>query len=235
MNAANDLSLYDRHANEWWDERGRFAGTLHGVNELRLQQIEQELGIDLRGLHIVDLGCGGGLMSEPLARRGATVVGVDISRASLSCARIHGASIPGLTYMAGDVRSPPLPPGSADVVLCADLLEHVENWPQVLTAAFTLLRPGGRCYCSTINRTWLAKFLAVTIAEGVGLIPRGTHDPQWFITPEELRSSAESAGFTGVQVLGQRVRLLSTLREWRIRVAPGASTRVAYSVWMRRP
>ena len=232
---ANDLSLYDTHANEWWNERGRFAGTLHGVNELRLAQLFQELGRDLSGQTIVDLGCGGGLISEPLARKGASVIGIDASRPSIAAARLHGAHISGLDYRIGDVRSPPIAPSAADVVVCADLLEHVDDWQLVLRAAFQALRPGGRCYCSTLNNTWLARFLAVSCAERLGLIPRGTHDPQRFITPTQLISAATCVGFSSGPVLGQRLRWWRTIREWRVRVTAGSSDRVAYSLWLYRP
>ena len=232
---ANDLSLYETNANEWWNEHGRFAGTLHGVNELRLKQITDEIGRDLRGMRIVDLGCGGGLISEPLARRGAAVIGIDMSRASIAAARMHGADIANLDYRIGDVRSPNIDAQSVDAVMCADLLEHIPDWEHVLESAFTMLRPGGRCYCSTLNKTWLASLLAVQFAERFGLIPRGTHDHKFFITPQSLISVAQKCGFSAGPVLGQRLRLWRTIREWRVRVTAGKSDRIAYSMWLYRP
>lgn len=232
--AGNDLGLYDRHAAEWWDPRSRFAGTLHGVNQWRLAHLRAELGDDLRGLAAVDLGCGGGLLAEPLARAGACVVGIDRSAASLAAATAHAGGLPTLRYLAGDVREPPLPAACADLVTAADLLEHVDGWPAVLAAAARLLRPGGRLYVSTINRTWRARILAVAVAEGLGLIPRGTHDPARFITPAELTAAAAAHGLGAPRLLGQRLRLPATLAAWRLRLAPGRSTALGYAAWFRR-
>ncbi len=232
---ANDLTLYDTHANEWWNERSRFAGTLHGVNQLRLEQIFTELGRDLRGKKIVDLGCGGGLISEPLARRGAAVIGIDMSRASIAAARAHGAEIHSLEYRIGDVHNPEIPSQTIDAVMCADLLEHVSDWEMVLRKAFAMLKPGGRCYCSTLNNTWQARVLAVGFAERFCLIPKGTHDPNKFIKPSALIEAAETCGFRAGPILGQRLLLWQTISEWRVRVASGSSDKIAYSMWLHRP
>lgn len=230
----NDLGLYDRHADAWWDERGRFAATLHGVNELRLQHLHARFGGDMRGLVVADLGCGGGLLAEPMARMGATVVGIDRSERSLAAARAHAGGLPGLRYELGDARDPPLPAGCADLVTCADLLEHVDGWPEVLVAAARLLRPGGQVYVSTLNRTAASRWLAVHVAEGLRLIPPGTHDPARLIRPDELLAAAASAGLTRPQLLGQRLRLFATLRRWAIRLSPGDSTALGYACWLER-
>lgn len=232
--ARNDLALYDRRAEEWWDERRGFARTLHGINALRLRHLVDELGQDLRGLVIVDLGCGGGLLAEPLSRQGAHVIGIDLSERTVAAARAHGSAVTGLRYLIGDARRPPLPDGSADVVIAADLLEHVDGWPSVLAAARRLLAPGGRVYVSTINRTRRARWLAVGIAERLGLIPRGTHDAERFITPDELRAAASSVGLRCTAVLGERLRIAATIAEWRVRVSPGTSTAVGYAAWFAR-
>lgn len=231
----NDLSIYDNHAHDWWDERSYFAKSLHGLNDVRIAEITDELGTDLTGLRVVDLGCGGGLLSEPLARRGAHVVGIDLSSASIAIAREHGQGVTGLSYIIGDARHPPLPQGSADVVLCADLLEHVHEWPEVIASAFHLLRPGGRCYCSTLNRSWFSALMAVYLAEGLGLVPRGTHDPAMCIRPDKLESTAYHIGFTAGKRLGHRVRIWASLRQWRICMARGRSTAISYGAWLVRP
>ncbi len=230
----NDLGLYDRHAAAWWDEAGSFAATLHGVNELRLQHLADVYGRDMRGLVAVDLGCGGGLLAEPMANMGATVVGVDCSAASIGVAQAHGAAIAGLRYEVGDARDPPLPERCADLVTCADLLEHVDGWGSVLTAAARLLRPGGRLYVSTLNRTLACRILAVHIAEGLRLIPPGTHDPARLIRPGELLAAGSAAGLRFDRLLGQRLRLGATLRAWAIRLERGASTRLGYAAWFIR-
>lgn len=230
----NDLALYDLRAASWWDRDGSFAATLHSVNELRLRQIATRLGRDLHGIAAVDLGCGGGILAEPLAGLGAAVTGIDRSDASIACARAHGAGIPGLRYATGDARSPTLPDGVAHLVTCTDLLEHVDGWPAVLAAAHRLLRPGGRLYVSTINRTWMARLLAMHLAESLRLIPPGTHDHRRFIRPAELIAAAAAAGLHHEETLGQRLRLGATLMQWRIRLAPGRSTALGYACWFRR-
>ncbi len=230
----NDLGLYDRHADAWWDERGRFAATLHGVNELRLQHLRERFGGDMRGMVVADLGCGGGLLAEPMARMGASVVGIDQSERSLEAARAHAGGLHGLRYEQGDARNPPLPAGCADLVTCADMLEHVDGWQQVLTAAARILRPGGVVYVSTLNRTAASRWLAVHLAEGLRLIPPGTHDPERLIRPSELTAAAEAAGLGTIRILGQRLRFMATLRHWAIRLAPGTSTALGYACWLER-
>jgi 2-polyprenyl-6-hydroxyphenyl methylase/3-demethylubiquinone-9 3-methyltransferase len=230
----NDLDLYDRHAAAWWDPQSAFAGTLHAVNRWRTARVLAELGQDLRGLAVVDLGCGGGLLAEAMARHGASVVGVDRSRGSLAVAASHGAGLPTLRYLEGDVREPGLPAGCADLVTAADLIEHVDPYAAVLAAAARLLRPGGRCFVTTINRTWRARWLAVHLAEGVGMIPRGTHDPDRFVTPAELVAAAAAHGLGKPRLLGQRLRLWDTLRTWRIHVDDGGSTALGYGYWFTK-
>lgn len=231
----NDLDLYDRHAAAWWDPHSAFAASLHGVNVLRLQHITAACGADLRGLAAVDLGCGGGLLAEPLARAGADVIGIDRSEASLQAARAHGAGVAGLRYAVGDVRDPPLPAACADLVCCADVLEHIDGWRGVVAAAARLLRPGGRLYISTMNRTLAARLIGIHLAEGLRLIPPGTHDPERLITPPELVAAATAAGLERPQLLGERVRVWATLRAWAVRLAPGTSTAIGYAAWFERP
>lgn len=236
MNRAvrNDLGIYERLAATWWDERGSFAATLHGVNELRLAHLAEVYGGDMRGIVAVDLGCGGGLLAEPMARQGATVIGVDASPASIEVARRHGEGIASLRYEVGDARAPGLPDGCADLVTCADLLEHVEGWPEAVRAAAGLLRVGGRLYVSTLNRTLASRLLAVHLAEGLRLIPPGTHDPDRLIRPQELQAAAMSAGLRCERILGQRLRLWATLRNWSIRLRPGDGIGLGYGAWFRK-
>jgi 2-polyprenyl-6-hydroxyphenyl methylase/3-demethylubiquinone-9 3-methyltransferase len=230
----NDLGIYDRQATSWWDPTSRFAASLHGLNILRLGQIAAEFGEDMSGLSVIDLGCGGGLLAEPLARRGAQVVGIDISAASLAAARAHGADVAGLRYDLGDVRDPQLPEDSADLVCCADILEHVDGWRGVIAAAARLVRPGGRLYISTINRTLMARIIAVHVAEGLLLIPRGTHDPARFIQPAELTAAAIASGLRYPRFLGERLRIIATIRAWAVRLVPGRSTAIGYAAWFQR-
>lgn len=230
----NDLNMYDRHAASWWDPTSRFAASLHGLNRLRLTHITDTFGPNLRGLEVVDLGCGGGLFAEPMARQGARVVGIDASAPSLAVAQAHGVGIDGLHYQLGDVRAPPLPAGCADLVCCADVLEHVDGWRQAVTAAARLLRPGGKLYVSTINRTWRARLFAVYLAETLRVIPPGTHDPARFIRPAELTEAATAAGLHRPHFLGERLLIIPTLRAWAVRLAPGPSTAMGYAAWFER-
>ena len=230
----NDLDMYDRHASSWWDPTSRFAASLHGLNRLRLAHVMDEFGPNMQGMVVVDLGCGGGLFAEPLALRGAVVVGIDASAPSLAVAQAHGVGIAGLRYELGDVRAPPVPSGCADLVCCADVLEHVDEWRRAVTAAAQLLRPGGKLYVSTINRTWRARLLAVYLAETLRVIPPGTHDPARFIRPSELTSAATAAGLHRPRYLGERLLIIPTLRAWAVRLAPGPSTAMGYAAWFQR-
>jgi len=230
----NDLALYDRHAADWWDATHPFSRSLHSINGHRLTQVQTRWRDRLPGALVLDLGCGGGLMAEPLARAGAQVLGVDLSLESLRAAVAHrGADGP--RYLRGDVRRPPFASGCADLVLCADVVEHVDGWQQIITAVAALLRPGGECYINTINRTFRARWLAVHLIEGLGLVPRGTHDPARFVTPAEITATAANCGLVVDAWVGQRLRLWRTLRTWTVCVHDGPSMALGYSAWLRKP
>ncbi len=231
----NDLDLYEREAAHWWDADSRFAASLHAINEHRLAEVRARLGERLAGLAVVDLGCGGGLMAEPLARAGARVVGCDLGAATITAARVHGSGLHALHYLRADARRAPLADGCADLVLAADIVEHIDGWQTVVSEAGRLLAPGGLLYVSTINRTWRATLLAVHVAEGLRLVPPRTHDPARFVRPQELAAAGTAAGLKAEPPRGQRLRLWATLRDWRIRVAPGTSTALEYTMWLRRP
>ncbi len=227
----NDLELYDRCAADWWDVHSNFAASLHALNRVRLAEIRDRVGYGFRGV-VADLGCGGGLLSEPLARDGATVIGVDISRQSLKAASEHGDDCPRLHYARGDARDAPLADGCADLVICADVIEHVADWPRVLSCAARLARPGGLFYVNTISRTWRARAVAIWLGEGLGFVPRGTHDHRLFVRPDELAREAKRSGWHFECALGQRIRPLRTLLSWRLSVAPSRGTWATYSAWM---
>jgi 2-polyprenyl-6-hydroxyphenyl methylase/3-demethylubiquinone-9 3-methyltransferase len=229
----NDLSIYERHADDWWDERSRFAASLHALNQVRLSEIRSRLGAGFRGM-AVDLGCGGGLIAERLARDGATVVGVDLSGASLRVARAHGAGVARLLYARGDALRAPLPAACADLVLCADVLEHVTDWRALLAEAARIARPGAQFYVNTISRTWRARAVVIWLGEGLGFVPRGTHDHRLFVRPDELGDAAAQRGWRLEGVLGQRVRPLATIAHWRLALAPTAAIWGTYSAWLSR-
>jgi 2-polyprenyl-6-hydroxyphenyl methylase/3-demethylubiquinone-9 3-methyltransferase len=138
---ANDLGIYERQADEWWDPSSRTFRSLHAVNAFRAEILREWLGERLAGARVVDLGCGGGLLADALARQGARVVGVDRSVGSLRAAVGHARH--GERFVAGDLRHPPLRDGCADLVLLADVLEHLDEPAAAVAAAARLLAPGG--------------------------------------------------------------------------------------------
>ena len=232
--SANDLTLYDRHARSWWDDDHAFARSLREVNRLRLLLVRQRLAGRLHGLTVVDIGCGGGLFAEPLAGDGAHVLGLDLSAASLTAAVAH-APAPAPAYLRGDARRVPLAEGCAGLVLCADLLEHVEDWRAVLAQAARLLRQGGELFVSTVNAGWRARLLVVTLGEGLGLVPRGTHDAARFISPQSLIAAAAALGLECSGRAGLVPNLWRTALSLRLSMRIGVSEAVEYALWLRRP
>ena len=193
----NDQALYQDHAETWWDGTKRFQRTLANQVYPRLKYFDR-VAPDWAGLNVLDLGCGGGFMAEPLARRGAHVTGIDPSAASLEAARKHAES-QGLdiTYKQGVGEAIPLDLNSMDRVVCVDVLEHVQDVDKVLSEIRRVLRPNGLFLFDTVNRNWLSRLLAVTMVEDVlRVIPKNTHDADKFIRPTELCRLLESNGFT---------------------------------------
>jgi 2-polyprenyl-6-hydroxyphenyl methylase/3-demethylubiquinone-9 3-methyltransferase len=232
--SANDLTLYDRHARSWWDDHHAFARSLREVNRLRLMLVRQRLGGRLRGMTVVDLGCGGGLFAEPLAGDGARVLGLDLSAASLMEAARH-AQAPAPAYLRADARRAPLAGGCAELVLCADLLEHVEDWRELLAEAARLLVPGGEIFVTTVNTGWRARLLVVTLGEGLGLVPRGTHDAARFISPQQLIAAAAALGLECSGRAGLMPNLLRTALGLRLSMRIGSSETAEYAMWLRQP
>jgi 2-polyprenyl-6-hydroxyphenyl methylase/3-demethylubiquinone-9 3-methyltransferase len=197
-----ELAKFDAAAPRWWDPDGEFR-PLHDLNPARLDYIERRAG--LAGLTAVDVGCGGGLLSEGMARRGARVLGIDLAPEALAVARLHAleAGIP-VEYRAIAVEAlAESEPANYDLVTCLEMLEHVPDPSAIVVALARLVRPGGHVICSTINRNPKAFALAIVGAEYVmGLLPRGTHQYARLIRPSELSRWARAAGLELVELAG---------------------------------
>ena len=215
-----EVAKFEAMAAEWWDPAGKFK-PLHMLNPCRLdyitQQIAAEFGRDLRadrplaGLRLLDIGCGGGLLSEPMARLGAEVVGADAAARNIPVARIH-AEQAGLQI---DYRHTTAEDMAAagerfDVVLNMEVVEHVADPLAYLTACHDLLKPGGLMVCSTLNRNPKSFLMAIIGAEHVmRWLPKGTHDWKKFITPDELYDLIRRAGLDPVDRKGMVFNPLS--------------------------
>jgi ubiquinone biosynthesis O-methyltransferase len=198
-----NLSMYDTGAEDWWTGKTRWLRLLNNMVPPRLAYFAPIVG-DWRGKSVLDLGCGGGFMAEPLARQGAHVIGVDPSAPAVAAAKRH-AEQSGLSidYRVGTGEHLPVADGAVDIVLCVDVLEHVRDLDAVIGEIRRVLKPGGLFLFDTINRTWLSKLVIVILGEIVlRLGPRGTHDPALFIRPEELRAKLEQQGFAVAATFG---------------------------------
>ncbi|MDC0659311.1 bifunctional 2-polyprenyl-6-hydroxyphenol methylase/3-demethylubiquinol 3-O-methyltransferase UbiG [Leisingera sp. SS27] len=208
-----EIAKFEAMAAEWWDPNGKFK-PLHMLNPCRLDyitsQIAGEFGRDLRsqnpfeGLRLLDIGCGGGLLSEPMARLGATVVGADAAEGNLPVARIH-AEQSGLEIDYRHTTAEALAEAGEqfDVVLNMEVVEHVADPLSYLTATQQLLKPGGMEVCSTINRNPKSFAMAIVGAELImRWLPRGTHEWSKFITPDELFELLRQAGLKPVDRKG---------------------------------
>ncbi|MGO3757082.1 bifunctional 2-polyprenyl-6-hydroxyphenol methylase/3-demethylubiquinol 3-O-methyltransferase UbiG [Psychrobacter celer] len=234
---ASEVDKFNKLAGEWWSSTGAFA-TLHEINPLRLNWIEENIkrgyqsaqsSVDeqhtnktaeqgLAGKKVLDVGCGGGILSESMARRGADVTGIDLGTENLKAAALH-AEQSGLGHT---LRYQHIPvetlakthAGQFDVVTCMEMLEHVPDPQSIVQACFELLAPGGVCVLSTINRNPKSYLFAIIGAEYVlRLLDRGTHDYAKFITPAELDKMAGYAGFRRQDIIGLHYNPL-TKRYW---------------------
>jgi 2-polyprenyl-6-hydroxyphenyl methylase / 3-demethylubiquinone-9 3-methyltransferase len=190
---SGELAKFASRAGEWWDPTGPFRA-LHAINDLRVDYIDARA--PLAGKRVLDVGCGGGLLAEAMARRGASITGIDLAEASLDAAREH-ASAGGVAidYRCVDVEQLARErPASFDVVTCLEMLEHVPEPQRVVTACATLLAPGGAAFFSTINRNPKSFALAIVAAEYVlGLVPRGSHEYRKLVRPSELAAWCRGA------------------------------------------
>lgn len=191
---AAEVNKFAELAHQWWDPQGVFK-PLHQLNPLRLDYIDSRAS--LNGKQVLDVGCGGGILSESMARRGATVSGIDMADKSLQVAQLHALEA-GVTVDYRCIAVEALAeekPQSFDVVTCMEMLEHVPDPSSVVRACAALVKPGGHLFFSTLNRNAKAYLMAVIGAEYVlNLLPKGTHDYAKFIKPSELAAWLRQSG-----------------------------------------
>lgn len=195
----DEIAKFDNVSQTWWNPQGEM-GTLHTINPLRAKFIMDN--IDTPTPRIIDVGCGGGILSEALAKAGAQVTGIDLSLASLEAARQHAqAGALTIDYRAATAEQiAEEQPESFDAVTCMEMLEHVPQPGKVIAACARLVKPGGRVFFSTINRTLKSLAAVILIGENIlRLLPRGTHDYRKLIRPSELKAWANASGMQHVR------------------------------------
>ena len=205
----NELDKFSELAHRWWDPNSEFK-PLHEINPLRLEWIGGHA--ELAGKKVLDIGCGGGILSESMAQCGAAVTGIDLSEKALAVARLHllesGQQVDYQKIAAEDLADQA--PGQFDVVTCMEMLEHVPNPASTIAACAALVKPGGHVFFSTINRNAKAYMLAVVGAEYIlKLLPRGTHEYAKFIKPSELSRWAKSVALEPDELVGMSYNPLS--------------------------
>lgn len=226
----NEIAKFEELAHRWWDPTSEFK-PLHDINPLRLDYIERLAG-GLEGKRVVDVGCGGGILSESMAHKGAMVTGIDMGEAPLSVARLHQLE----TGVEVDYRQMPAEElaadeaGSFDVVTCMEMLEHVPSPSSVIRACAELARPGGYVFFSTLNRNPKSFLFAIVGAEYIlNLLPKGTHEFAKFIRPSELAEWARHAGLDIQDITGMSYNPLT--RTYRL----GRDIDVNYMLSCQKP
>ena len=197
-----ELDKFGELAHRWWDPNSEFK-PLHDINPLRLDWIDAAIG--LHGKHILDVGCGGGLLSEGMAARGAEVTGIDLSEKPLGVARLHllesGQKVDYRKISAEQMAEEK--PGAFDAVTCLEMLEHVPDPASIVASCARLVKPGGQVFFSTLNRNPKAYLFAVIGAEYLlQILPRGTHDFARFIKPSELTRWCKQSGLEPDELIG---------------------------------
>ena len=226
---AAEVAKFDALASRWWDPESEFR-PLHEINPLRLDWIKQY--VDLSGSSVLDVGCGGGILTESMAAAGANVTGIDMAEGPLAVARLHqiesGAEVEYFQTTAEELAAER--PGAFDIVTCLEMLEHVPSPPQVIQSVCDLVRPGGHVFFSTINRNPKSFLFAIVGAEYVlKLLPAGTHEYQKFIRPSELETWSRAAGLELQSSMGLHYNPFS--RTYSL----GPNVDVNYMMYYRRP
>lgn len=223
-----ELAKFGDLAHRWWDPNSEFK-PLHDINPLRVEWIDRHAG--LAGKKVIDVGCGGGLLSEAMASRGATVTGIDLSERPLGVARLHlfesGHKVDYRLVSAEAMAEEA--PASFDVVTCLEMLEHVPDPASIVQACAKLVKPGGQVFFSTLNRNPKSYLYAVVGAEYVlNLLPKGTHEYARFIKPAELCRHCREAGLQVEELIGMSYNLLN--RSYSL----GRDTSVNYLIRTRK-
>jgi 2-polyprenyl-6-hydroxyphenyl methylase/3-demethylubiquinone-9 3-methyltransferase len=224
-----EVAKFDALASRWWDPDGEFR-PLHEINPLRLDWIRQY--VDLKGLRVLDVGCGGGILTESMAAAGANASGIDMAEGPLEVARLHkiesGADVEYRQATAEEMAAENA--GQFDVVTCLEMLEHVPSPPKVVASVAELVKPGGHVFFSTINRNPKSFLFAIVGAEYLlRLLPAGTHEYQKFIKPSELEGWARDAGLELQASIGMLYNPVT--REYSL----GRNLDVNYLMYFHRP
>ncbi len=220
-----EIERFSRIADEWWDPTGKFA-PLHRLNPVRIAYIRDRVAAHwqrdalnsepLKGLSLLDIGCGGGLLSEPMTRLGASVTGVDASARNIATASVHAARQDlSIDYRQGTAETLAESGAQFDVVLALEIVEHVADVDLFLRSCGRMVKPGGLLFLSTLNRTAKAWALAIAGAEYVlGWLPRGTHDWKKFLKPSEVARGLRAGGIEPQEIVGVVYAPLS--RKWSL-------------------
>jgi 2-polyprenyl-6-hydroxyphenyl methylase / 3-demethylubiquinone-9 3-methyltransferase len=224
----DEIAKFEKLAARWWDPSSEFR-PLHEINPLRLDWIDARAS--LAGKTVLDVGCGGGILAEAMAARGARVTGIDLGEAPLAVARLHlkesGQQVEYRKIAAEELAS--ASPGAFDVVTCMEMLEHVPDPASVVTACAQLVKPGGQVFFSTLNRNPKSWLFAIVGAEYIlKLLPRGTHEYMKFIRPSELERMSRHAGLNVREYTGMHYNPLTQ----RYTLGPGVD--VNYLVYAER-
>lgn len=232
----NNLELYQDRQIQWWSSAEQRFRSLRNVAQVRLRYLRTIFDV-LDGKEVLDLGCGGGFLSIPLAELGANVLGVDQSQAAIEQAQ-QQAGLRGCSRrfqgQVADIRSLALLPQHYDLVVLADVVEHLRDYADLVARAAAALKPNGFLLVSTLNRNWICRLLAVWVSETLRLIPPGTHDWRLFVTPRELEQAVCSHGLQLHRLQGESPRIVATLCTWSLQLQPGSWTGASYTMIFRK-
>ncbi|WP_100278303.1 bifunctional 2-polyprenyl-6-hydroxyphenol methylase/3-demethylubiquinol 3-O-methyltransferase UbiG [Mariprofundus aestuarium] len=206
---SDEIAKFEAMAEEWWDPTGKFK-PLHKINPIRLDYIDQQ--VKLSSATVLDVGCGGGLLAENMAARGATVTGIDRSPKALGIARLHSEkSSVAVEYVENDAETWAKSHAEFyDAVTCLEVLEHVPDVPRTVAACASMIKPGGHFFFATLNRNPTSYIKAILGAEYIlGWLPKGTHEYAKFIKPSEMNSALRGAGLEIKELKGLSYAMLS--------------------------